>query len=112
MGVKFVNQHYRKILTRTMKLHSWKRYQAETDEIQKNNDPDPAKITIECDACVESITQGVHARIADVIKPIFTQVTATRETPIHRPCERNGHRHRLIVLEPLDFKRQRETSFN
>lgn len=95
-----------------IKLSSWKRYQAATDETQKNNDPDPAKITIECDACVESITQGVHARIADVIKPIFTQVTATRETPTRRPCEHNCHRQRLIVLEPLHFKRQRENSFN
>lgn len=32
------------------------------NEIQKNNDPDPLKITIEVDACVESITGGVCTR--------------------------------------------------
>lgn len=58
-------------------------------EIQKNNDPDPAKITIEVDACVESITVGVcgaHAPAA-LSNQYLLSNSNTRNERL-RPCER------------------------
>lgn len=68
------------------------------NEIQKNNDPDPLKITIGVDACVESITGGVryvHARTRERYLTNIYSVAATRETTTvwTRPA---NHRNRFF----------------